>query len=59
MDILISHRPPQGLLDQTRTGEHIGSKDVTGIISENHPILVICGHVHENPGYQMINNTQG
>jgi Icc-related predicted phosphoesterase len=57
MDILISHRPPQGFLDQTRTGEHIGSKDVIEILNENHPCLVICGHAHENPGYQKINNT--
>ncbi len=57
MDILISHRPPKGYQDKTPFGGHIGDDEVYQLILSHHPRLLLCGHVHENPGYQKIGET--
>ena len=57
MDILISHRPPKGYQDKTPYGGHIGDEEVYNLVLSHHPRLVLCGHVHENPGYQKIGDT--
>ena len=57
MDILISHRPPKGYQDKTPLGEHIGDEEVYKLVHSHHPRLLLCGHVHENPGYQKIEDT--
>jgi len=57
MDILISHRPPKGYQDNTSFGGHIGDDRVYKLVLRHHPQLLLCGHVHENPGYQTINDT--
>ena len=48
--IIISHVPPYGLQDAAFLGEHIGNKDLRTLIDGKQPRLVLCGHVHENPG---------
>jgi uncharacterized protein len=48
--VLITHIPPYGLQDSPYLGFHIGSKQLLSLIDLYHPALVLCGHVHENPG---------
>jgi Icc-related predicted phosphoesterase len=51
-DILISHGPPKGILDQTIRGESVGSSSLLRKILEVRPKLVVFGHIHE--GYGMM-----
>lgn len=48
--ILVSHSPPAGAVDQSSQGEHLGSMAVSETIERCHPILVVCGHIHESAG---------
>ena len=55
--ILVSHPPPYGLFDEVGAGIHAGSKAVRKIVEEKRPILVICGHVHETEGKEILGET--
>ncbi|HIH98125.1 MAG TPA: hypothetical protein HA346_03860 [Thermoplasmata archaeon] len=55
--ILVTHMPPYGIQDETRKSRHIGSKAIRGWIEMHRPILVLCAHVHENPGHSKSGNT--
>ena len=50
--VLVSHPPPYGHLDTVRSGEHVGSTAVMGIVTAYHPRAVLCGHIHESPGVE-------
>ncbi len=49
--VIVSHVPPYGLQDKIFIGLHGGSKELREIIDKYHPRLVLCGHIHEDPGY--------
>jgi Icc-related predicted phosphoesterase len=49
--ILVTHSPPYGLQDKIFLGFHAGSKYIRYIIDKYKPRLVLCGHIHENPGF--------
>lgn len=55
--IFISHCPPYGILDTTFNGEKIGSKSIKKMIEERKPKLFVCGHVHEEEGWEKVNKT--
>lgn len=57
MDVLVTHIPPKGSMDKTMLGMHIGSPWVRRLMEHKQPRLVICGHVHENPGQEWIGKT--
>jgi Icc-related predicted phosphoesterase len=48
--ILVSHLPPFGFQDMIFLGKHGGSKEVLAIVDLKKPRLVLCGHIHEDPG---------
>lgn len=48
--VLISHSPPNGILDVSSSGKHLGSLSVRKVIEEKKPKLVVCGHIHESNG---------
>ena len=48
--VLVTHVPPYKLQDKVYIGHHIGSKELKEIIEKYRPRLVLCGHVHEDPG---------
>jgi len=54
IDILITHEPPQGILDQVRYYEsciHVGSKSLRNhVIGRIKPKLHVFGHIHEFGG---------
>jgi Icc-related predicted phosphoesterase len=52
-DILITHGPPFGILDQTLQGEKVGCEMLLEKVNEIKPKLHVFGHIHE--GYGMIN----
>ena len=55
--VLVTHIPPYGLQDKIFLGLHSGSKDLKKIIKTYNPRLVLCGHIHENPGFIKFKNT--
>jgi len=55
--VLVTHVPPYNTMDRVFIGQHAGNKDLRELIDEFHPRLVICGHIHENPGVMKVGNT--
>jgi Icc-related predicted phosphoesterase len=50
VDILITHSPPYGILDETFDGIKAGSKSLMKGIEKVLPEVVIFGHIHEQGG---------
>jgi Icc-related predicted phosphoesterase len=55
--VLISHVPPYGAQDKIFLGMHGGSKDLREVVDKYKPLLVLCGHIHEDPGLTKIGKT--
>lgn len=56
-DLVLSHDPPAGTdLDAMVGGEHVGSRVVRGI-AERHRGALVCGHIHEAAGAQVVGDT--
>jgi len=49
--VIISHVPPYGLQDKIFIGKHGGNKELREIVDDFKPRLVLCGHIHEDPGF--------
>lgn len=54
--IVLSHPPPYGVFDQVGP-LHVGSRAVRKIVDEKKPLLLICGHIHEYEGQQVVGET--
>ena len=48
--VLVTHVPPYKLQDRIFIGSHGGSRELYSILETYHPRLVLCGHIHEDPG---------
>ncbi len=46
-----------GGCDKVLSGQHVGSKNLRDFIEERKPHLVLCGHIHEGRGKDMIGET--
>jgi predicted phosphohydrolase len=57
-DILVTHGPPAGILDQTPDGEHVGCKDLREVVERIKPKLHIFGHVHHGYGLKDLGGTK-
>ena len=44
--VLVVHSPPKGHLDEAN-GRHLGSESILRAIERKHPILAVCGHIHQ------------
>jgi Icc-related predicted phosphoesterase len=56
--VLVSHSPPKGAVDQTGTGQSLGSTTVRDAVIRLKPRLVVCGHIHASGGKRtQIGNT--
>jgi predicted phosphodiesterase len=53
-DILLSHSPPRGYLDQTPNGDHLGCNHFLAAIERLKPAVAVFGHIHEARGSEMI-----
>jgi len=49
--VLVTHVPPFKTQDKVFFGHHSGSKDLRRIVEKYKPRLVLCGHIHEDPGF--------
>jgi Icc-related predicted phosphoesterase len=51
LDVLITHGPPHGILDQTASGEaHLGCEELLNAIEEKKPRVHLFGHIHGGAG---------
>jgi uncharacterized protein len=56
--IFCPHAPPSGTAcDRLRSGEHVGSPALRGLVERELPDLVLCGHIHESRGESTIGAT--
>lgn len=55
--VLVTHYPPFKLQDKIFIGTHGGSKELRSLIDTSKPLLVLCGHIHEDPGVTQIEET--
>lgn len=55
VDILITHGPPKGILDQTPYGERVGCDDLYRRVIEVRPELHVFGHIHHGYGIKHFN----
>ena len=56
-DIVVSHGPPNGLLDSADRGGHIGCLAFRKYLVRTKPLIWICGHVHESYGHTFYDET--
>jgi uncharacterized protein len=55
--VLVTHYPPFKLQDKIFIGSHGGSKELRSLIDLYTPQLVLCGHIHEDPGMTTVGGT--
>ena len=56
--IILSHYPPEGVVDMTDFGSHVGSREIREIVEKYEPPVMICGHIHEAAGVGKIGKTK-
>lgn len=54
-DVLITHGPPEHVLDRTRLGEYVGCADLLCRVNEIKPKIHAFGHIHEGYGSKCLN----
>ena len=55
--VLVVHPPPRDVLDQVAARFHVGCRTVNRVIAACRPQLVLCGHIHEDPGVVALGDT--
>lgn len=59
LDVLITHGPPYGILDQTAPNEaHLGCEELLQAVEARRPKLHVFGHIHGGAGAFSSNGTQ-
>jgi Icc-related predicted phosphoesterase len=54
--ILVVHPPPRGICDKVGNRFNAGSFQLKTLIKNHPPLMVLCGHIHEQAGYQFFKN---
>ncbi|MGZ4996591.1 MAG: hypothetical protein ACXV8J_01995 [Methylobacter sp.] len=49
-DVLITHTPPYGILDQVTIGEHVGCEDLREAVKRVMSKVHVFGHIHKSYG---------
>ena len=55
--VLVAHPPPYGTLDEGLGNLHAGSRGLRRLILGKQPRMLICGHIHEKPGWAYVEKT--
>ena len=56
-EVLITHGPPHGTLDQVRGGLHLGCEDLAARVAAVRPRLHVFGHIHDGFGVRRSGKT--
>jgi Icc-related predicted phosphoesterase len=57
VDVLLSHYPPRGVVDETYSGCRGGLEAVRRLAEALRPRLLLCGHIHEARGAAWLGET--
>ena len=57
IDILMTHAPSYGILDEIPSGLNVGSKGIRAIVDRYHPEVALSGHIHEAIGIKDVGGT--
>ncbi len=55
--ILVVHPPPRGICDRVGNRFSAGSGNLLDFIKTTQPRMVLCGHIHEQPGMAFVKKT--
>ncbi|MCF8037390.1 MAG: metallophosphoesterase family protein [Desulfobacteraceae bacterium] len=55
--LLVVHPPPYGTLDRVMGRFSAGSRAVAEIVRQCRPRVLVCGHIHEEPGSKYLHET--
>jgi Icc-related predicted phosphoesterase len=55
--VLVVHPPPRGTLDTVFGKFQAGSAGLKRFVLQARPALVVCGHIHECPGWQKLGSS--
>jgi Icc-related predicted phosphoesterase len=55
--ILVVHPPPRGICDKVGNKFSAGNFQLKALLKKHSPLMVLCGHIHEQAGYQFFMNT--
>lgn len=58
VDVLLTHSPPNGILDRTLDGRAVGCERLAAALERIRPRLHVFGHIHEAAGSLTIGATQ-
>ena len=53
-DILVTHGPPFGILDEVDSGENVGCEELLKKVQEIKPVIHVFGHIHEGRGEALL-----
>lgn len=54
VDVVVTHGPPEGVMDKTESGQRAGSKDLFAAVARARPRLHCFGHIHEGWGSKLV-----
>jgi hypothetical protein len=57
VSVLVTHPPPRNTLDRVMGRFPSGSRALRELILRYQPSVLICGHIHENPGLTFLGRT--
>ena len=57
-NVIVSHGPPRNACDTAWNGDAIGSRALEAYAHDFKPDLIVCGHVHEAAGEDLIGRTR-
>ena len=55
--VLLVHPPPFGIRDRVWGKLHAGSRSVRRLVDRCRPAVVVCGHIHEQAGIDVVDGT--
>ncbi|CAG8428474.1 unnamed protein product [Penicillium salamii] len=53
-DLVMTHGPPKGIMDRTRSGERAGSTCLFTATAQHRPLMHCFGHIHEGWGAKLV-----
>lgn len=56
--LLVVHPPPRGICDRVGLRFSAGSRNLREFIERTQPRMVLCGHIHEQPGMGFVGKTR-
>jgi putative phosphoesterase len=57
--VFVPHAPPFNTkLDRIHSGKHVGSTGIRNFIEKYKPDAVVCGHIHESSGIDILGSSQ-